>query len=81
MSSGFVSIPCYPLIFDGVNYTDFISHMRIHLRGLRLWAYSLARFLICCALLPLWNLRHSLRLLLIRLSLMLLRLLMMLLAA
>ena len=34
---GTVSLPRCPVIFDGVNYTDFVSHMRIHMRGLRLW--------------------------------------------
>lgn len=35
-SSGYVSIPHYLVIFDGVNYTDFIAYMHIHMRG-RLW--------------------------------------------
>ena len=38
-SSGIVSIPRCPVIFDGINFGDFVSHMRIHMRGLRLWGY------------------------------------------
>nr|CCI55364.1 PH01B035L11.9 [Phyllostachys edulis] len=34
---GTVSIPRCPVVLDGVNYTDFVSHMRIHMRGLCLW--------------------------------------------
>ncbi|KAK1626508.1 hypothetical protein QYE76_000823 [Lolium multiflorum] len=36
-SSGYVAIPRYPVIFDGANYPDFATFMRVHLRGLRLW--------------------------------------------
>lgn len=35
-SSGYVAIPRCPVIFDGINYTDFVAHMRIHTRGLGL---------------------------------------------
>jgi hypothetical protein len=36
-SSGYVAIPCCPVIFDGVNYPDFAAFMRVHMRGLHLW--------------------------------------------
>nr|XP_051201699.1 uncharacterized protein LOC127315234 [Lolium perenne] len=36
-STGYVSIPRCPVIFDGTNYGEFASFMRIHMRGLRLW--------------------------------------------
>src|SRR4051812_45004220 len=37
-SSGYVAIPRCPVIFDGANYPDFAAFMRVHMRGLRLWA-------------------------------------------
>jgi hypothetical protein len=36
-SSAYVVVPRFPMTFDGVNYVDFASHMRVHMRGLRLW--------------------------------------------
>jgi hypothetical protein len=36
-SSGYVAVPRCGLIFDGTNYPDFAAHMRVHMRGLRLW--------------------------------------------
>jgi hypothetical protein len=36
-SSGYVAIPCCPVIFDGANYPDFAAFMRVHMRGLCLW--------------------------------------------
>jgi hypothetical protein len=36
-SSGYVAVPRCPLTFDGTNYADFAAHMRVHMRGLRLW--------------------------------------------
>jgi hypothetical protein len=36
-SSGYVVVPRCPLTFDGTNYADFAAHMRVHMRGLRLW--------------------------------------------
>jgi hypothetical protein len=36
-SSGYVVIPCCPVIFDGANYPDFAAFMRVHICGLRLW--------------------------------------------
>jgi hypothetical protein len=36
-TSGYIAIPHCPVIFDGTNYTEFASFMRIHMRGLRLW--------------------------------------------
>jgi hypothetical protein len=36
-SSGYVVVPRCPLNFDGTNYVDFAAHMRVHMRGLRLW--------------------------------------------
>jgi hypothetical protein len=34
-SSGYVAIPRCPVIFDGANYPDFASFMRVHMRGER----------------------------------------------
>jgi hypothetical protein len=36
-SSGYVAIPCFPMIFDGANYPDFAAFMRVHMRSLCLW--------------------------------------------
>jgi hypothetical protein len=36
-SSGYVDVPRCPLTFEGTNYADFVAHMCIHMRGLRLW--------------------------------------------
>lgn len=36
MSSGYVAIPRFPVIFDGANYAEFVAFLRIHMRGLRL---------------------------------------------
>jgi hypothetical protein len=36
-SSGYVAIPRCPVIFDGTNYPDFATFMRVHMRDLRLW--------------------------------------------
>jgi hypothetical protein len=36
-SSGYVVVPSCPMIFDGTNYADFVAHIRVHTRGLRLW--------------------------------------------
>jgi hypothetical protein len=36
-SSGYVVVPRCPMTFDGTNYADFATHMRVHMRGLRLW--------------------------------------------
>jgi hypothetical protein len=36
-SSGYVTIPRCPVIFDGANYPDFTTFMRVHMRGLHLW--------------------------------------------
>jgi hypothetical protein len=36
-SSGYVAIPCCPVIFYGENYPDFAAFMRVHMRSLRLW--------------------------------------------
>jgi hypothetical protein len=36
-SSGYVAIPRFPMIFDGMNYPDFAAFMCVHMRGLRLW--------------------------------------------
>jgi hypothetical protein len=36
-SSGYLAIPRCPVIFDGMNYPDFVAFMRVHMRGLRLW--------------------------------------------
>jgi hypothetical protein len=36
-SSGYVVVPRCPMTFDGTNYADFAAHMRVHMRGLRLW--------------------------------------------
>jgi hypothetical protein len=33
-SSGYVSIPCCPVIFFGTNYAEFAAFMRIHMCGL-----------------------------------------------
>ena len=38
-SAGTVSVPKPPVTFNGVNYREFVQHMRIHLRGQRLWVY------------------------------------------
>lgn len=38
-STGIVSVPKPPITFNGVNYREFVQHMRIHLRGQRLWVY------------------------------------------
>ncbi|XP_040249942.2 uncharacterized protein [Aegilops tauschii subsp. strangulata] len=35
--SGYVAIPCCPVIFDGANYAEFVAFIRIHMRGIRLW--------------------------------------------
>jgi hypothetical protein len=35
--AGYVSIPRCPVIFDGTNYGEFATFMRIHMQGLRLW--------------------------------------------
>jgi hypothetical protein len=37
-SSGYVAIPRYPVIFDGVNYPDFATFMHVYMRGLHLWS-------------------------------------------
>ena len=34
-----VSVPRCPVIFDGLNYRDWFQHMRIHMRGQRLWDF------------------------------------------
>jgi hypothetical protein len=36
-SSGYVTIPRCPVIFDGTNYPDFAIFMRVNMRGLRQW--------------------------------------------
>jgi hypothetical protein len=36
-SLGYVVVPCCPKTFDGTNYADVPAHMRVHMRGLRLW--------------------------------------------
>ena len=38
-SSGTVSVPRCPVIFDGLNYQDWFQHMRLHMRGRRLWDF------------------------------------------
>lgn len=35
--SGTVSVPRCPVLFDGVNYSHWAQHMRLHMRGQRLW--------------------------------------------
>ena len=36
-SSGTVCVPRCPVLFDGVNYSHWAQHMRLHMRGQRLW--------------------------------------------
>jgi hypothetical protein len=36
-SLGYLAIPRCPVIFDGANYLDFATFMRVHMRGLGLW--------------------------------------------
>jgi hypothetical protein len=38
-SSGYVVVSRCPLTFDGSNYVDFAAHMRVYMRGLRLWGF------------------------------------------
>lgn len=56
MTSSSATCPRRPMIFDGVNYTEFVAHMRIHMRGLRLWSFFWSSR--CRSLLPLWSLHH-----------------------
>jgi hypothetical protein len=28
-----------PVLFNGTNYRDWVPHMRLHIRGLQLWAF------------------------------------------
>lgn len=36
---GIVSVPCCPVIFDGLNYRDCFQHMHLHMRCQRLWEF------------------------------------------
>ena len=38
-SSGGAQVPWCLVIFNGTNYRDWVSHMRWHMRGLRLWEF------------------------------------------
>jgi hypothetical protein len=38
-SSGPVPVLRCPVLFNGTNYRDWVPHMRLHMRGLRLWDF------------------------------------------
>jgi hypothetical protein len=41
-SSSFVPVLQSPVLFDGINYHDCVSHMRLHMRGLQLWDFLMS---------------------------------------
>jgi hypothetical protein len=42
-SSGPISILRYPMLFNGTNYRDWVPHMHLHMRILRLWDFLLGK--------------------------------------
>jgi hypothetical protein len=38
-SSGPVRVLQYPVLFNGTNYHDWVSHMHLHMHDLRLWNF------------------------------------------